>query len=145
MRISDWSSDVCSSDLSRLDLAEDAMTLADALVHDSAGQGGEAHWNEEAKALIAGLILYGVVHEDRERRTLATVRDYLTLAPKDFADLLARMQDSHGAGGLIARAANPHLGKPDRDAPGGFSSAQPPTHFPDRPPIAPHPPAPAFP
>src|SRR3546814_9155804 len=74
------------------------MTLADALVHDSAGQGGEAHWNEEAKALIAGLILYGVVHEDRERRTLATVRDYLTLAPKDFADLLARMQDSHGAG-----------------------------------------------
>src|SRR3546814_7549859 len=59
-----------------LDLAEDAMTLADALVHDSAGQGGEAHWNEEAKALIAGLILYGVVHEDRGRRTLATVRDY---------------------------------------------------------------------
>jgi type IV secretion system protein VirD4 len=58
------------------------MTLADALVHDSAGQGGEAHWNEEAKALIAGLILYGVVHEDRERRTLATVRDYLTLAPR---------------------------------------------------------------
>src|SRR3546814_4532124 len=52
-----------------LDLAEDAMTLAGALFHDSAGQGGEAHWNEEAKALIAGLILYGVVHEDRERRT----------------------------------------------------------------------------
>src|SRR3546814_3971311 len=87
MRISDWSSDVCSSDL--------AMTLADALVHDSAGQGGEAHWNEEAKALIAGLILYGVVHEDRERRTLATVRDYLTLAPKDFADLLARRSEEH--------------------------------------------------
>src|SRR3546814_3700120 len=57
-----------------LDLAEDAMTLADALVHDSAGQGGEAHWNEEAKALIAGLILYAVVHEDREHRTLATIR-----------------------------------------------------------------------
>src|SRR3546814_4441527 len=70
------------------------MTLADALVHDSAGQGGEAHWNEEAKALIAGLILYAVVHEDREHRTLATVRDYLTLAPKDFADLLVLMQDS---------------------------------------------------
>src|SRR3546814_19275915 len=109
------------------------MTLADALVHDSAGQGGEAHWNEEAKALIAGLILYGVVHEDRERRTLATVRDYLTLAPKDFADLLARMQDSHGAGGLIARAANRHLGKTDREAAGAFSSAQRPPHFLDSP------------
>src|SRR3546814_1069683 len=99
-----------------LDLAEDAMTLADALVHDSAGQGGEAHWNEEAKALIAGLILYGVVHADRERRTLATVRDYLTLAPKDFADLLARMQDSPGPGALKARAANRHPGQSEREA-----------------------------
>src|SRR3546814_15199612 len=99
------------------------MTLADARVHDSAGQGGEAHWNEEAKALIAGLILYGVVHEDSERRTLATVREYLTLAPKDFADLLARMQHSPGAGGLIARAANRHHGKSDREAAGVLSPA----------------------
>jgi hypothetical protein len=74
-----------------------------------------------------------VVHEDRERRTLATVRDYLTLAPKDFADLLARMQDSHGAGGLIARAANRHLGKSDREAAGVLSSAQRHTHFLDSP------------
>ena len=34
-----------------LDLAEDAALLADALVHDPPGHGGEAHWNEEAKAL----------------------------------------------------------------------------------------------
>jgi type IV secretion system protein VirD4 len=39
-----------------LDLAEDAALLADALVHDPPGQVGEAHWNEEAKALIGGLI-----------------------------------------------------------------------------------------
>src|SRR3546814_12217711 len=109
------------------------MTLADALVHDSAGQGGEAHWNEEAKALIAGLILYAVVHEDREHRTLATVRDYLTLAPKDFADLLVLMQDSRGAGGLIARAGNRHLGKSDREAAGVSSSAHHHTHFHDSP------------
>ena len=120
-------------DSESLDLAEDAMTLADALVHDSAGQGGEAHWNEEAKALIAGLILYAVVHEDREHRTLATVRDYLTLAPKDFANLLALMQDSRGAGGLIARAGNRHLGKSDREAAGVLSSAQRHTHFLDSP------------
>ena len=29
------------------DLAEDAQTIADALVHDAPGQSGEAHWNEE--------------------------------------------------------------------------------------------------
>ena len=37
-----------------LDLAEDVTVLADALVQDAPGQTGEAHWNEEAKALIAG-------------------------------------------------------------------------------------------
>ena len=120
-------------DPASLDLAEDAMTLAEALVHDPAGHGGDAHWNEEAKALIAGLILYAVVHEEREHRTLATVRDYLTLAPKAFADLLALMQDSRGAGGLIARAANRQLGKSDREAAGVLSSAQRHTHFLDSP------------
>ncbi|CAH0357344.1 Conjugal transfer protein TraG [Sphingobium sp. CECT 9361] len=120
-------------DPASLDLAEDAMTLADALVHDPAGQSGDAHWNEEAKALIAGLILYAVVHEDREHRTLATVREYLTLAPKGFADLLTLMQDSRGAGGLIARAANRQLGKSDREAAGVLSSAQRHTHFLDSP------------
>ncbi|WP_197707590.1 type IV secretory system conjugative DNA transfer family protein [Sphingobium sp. LB126] len=39
-----------------LDLADDAMTLADALVYDTPGEAGEAHWSEEAKELIAGLI-----------------------------------------------------------------------------------------
>src|SRR3546814_6191639 len=57
MRISDWSSDVCSSDL--------------------------ADWaNEEAKALIAGLILHIVCQEPAGTRTLATLRDRLTLAPQ---------------------------------------------------------------
>jgi type IV secretion system protein VirD4 len=45
-------------DPSSVDLAEDAATLADALVFDAPGEAGEAHWNEEAKALIAGVLLY---------------------------------------------------------------------------------------
>ena len=120
-------------DPASLDLAEDAKTLADALVHDAPGQSGEAHWNEEAKALIAGLILHTVVHEPADRRVLATVRDKLTLAPAGFAALLADMQDSAGAGGLIARAANRQLGKSDREAAGVLSSAQRHTHFLDSP------------
>jgi type IV secretion system protein VirD4 len=120
-------------DPASLDLAEDANTLADALVHDAPGQSGEAHWNEEAKALIAGLILHTVVHEPADRRVLATVRDKLTLAPAGFAALLAEMQDSAGAGGLIARAANRQLGKSDREAAGVLSSAQRHTHFLDSP------------
>lgn len=120
-------------DPASLDLAEDANTLADALVHDAPGQSGDAHWNEEAKALIAGLILHVVTTEPADRRTLATVRDYLTLAPAGFAALLAAMQDSAGAGGLVARAANRQLGKSDREAAGVLSSAQRHTHFLDSP------------
>ena len=120
-------------DPASLDLAEDANTLADALVHDAPGQSGDAHWNEEAKALIAGLILHVVCEESADRRTLATVRDYLTRAPGGFAALLAAMQDSAGAGGLVARAANRQLGKSDREAAGVLSSAQRHTHFLDSP------------
>ncbi|WP_222101835.1 type IV secretory system conjugative DNA transfer family protein, partial [Planococcus maritimus] len=71
------------------DLAEDAQTIADALVHDAPGQSGGAHWNEEAKARIAGVILHTVIHEAPARATLATVRDKLTRDPAAFAALLA--------------------------------------------------------
>lgn len=116
-----------------LDVAEDASTLADALVFDEPGMAGEAHWNEEAKALIAGLILHIAAQEPRERRNLATLRDYLTLAPEAFAALLKDMQASPEAAGLVARAANRHLGKSDREAAGVLSAAQRHTHFLDSP------------
>ncbi|PIO96388.1 type IV secretory system conjugative DNA transfer family protein [Pleomorphomonas carboxyditropha] len=116
-----------------LDVAEDAATLADALVFDEPGMAGEAHWNEEAKALIAGLILHVVATEPLGRRHLATLREYLTLAPKAFAALLEAMQASTAANGLVARAANRHLGKSDREAAGVLSAAQRHTHFLDSP------------
>ncbi len=111
------------------DLAEDAALLADALVYDPPGQAGEAHWNEEAKALIAGVILYVVCHEEPDRRNLTAVRDLLTAAPDNFAAMLAIMQKSKCAGGLVARAANRHAGKTGREAAGVLSSAQRHTHF----------------
>ena len=113
-----------------LDVADDCMTLADALVHDAHNQQTEAHWNEEAKALIAGLLMHVVASEPAATRTLATLRDHLTLAPAAFGALLERMQ---AAGGLVARAANRQLGKSDREAAGVLSSAQRHTHFLDSP------------
>ena len=52
---------------------------------------------------------------------------------RDFETLLADMQASTAAGGLVARAANRHLGKTDREATGVLSSAQRHTHFLDSP------------
>ncbi|KQR29886.1 conjugal transfer protein TraG [Rhizobium sp. Leaf155] len=120
-------------DANDLDIAEHAGTLADALVYDEPGSSGDAHWNEEARALIAGLIMMVVASEPPHRRHPATLRDYLTRAPKAFADLLTRMQESTSCDGLIARAANRHLGKSDREASGVLSSAQRHTHFLDSP------------
>ena len=118
------------------DLGEDATTLADALVMDPPGQVQDAHWNEEAKAILSGLIMFCVAHEERERRNLATVREYLTLSPDRFRALLELMQDSDAAHGLIARAANRFLGKADREAASVLSSAQRHTHFLNSPRIA---------
>lgn len=120
-------------DPASLDVAEDAATLADALVYDAPGEAGEAHWNDEAKALISGVLLYIVSEETPERRTLATLREYLTSAPDAFFSLLEKMQASKAAGGLAARAANRHLGKSDREATGVVSAAQRHTHFLDSP------------
>ena len=116
-----------------LDLGEDAATLADALVMDPAGQVSEPHWNEEAKALLTGLILFCACHEEAERRTLASVREYLTLPQEKFRELLGLMQESREAHGLIARAANRFLGKADREAASVMSNAQRHTHFLDSP------------
>lgn len=112
-----------------LDLAEDAALLADALVYDPPGQAGDAHWNEEAKALIAGVILHVVCHEGAGARNLPTLRRLLTSSPADFAALLADMSRSAAAGSLVARAANRHLAKSEREAAGVLSTAQRHTHF----------------
>lgn len=111
------------------DLAEDAALIAEALVYDPPEHISEAHWNEEAKALIAGLILRVVTHPPPDGPTLAAVRDLLTTAPERFAATLKAMQASPAADGLVARAANRHLGKADREAAGVLSAAQRHTHF----------------
>jgi len=122
-----------SLDPDSLDVAEEAASLAEALVYDPPGQAGEAHWNEEAKALIAGIILYIAAVEPQHRRTLSTLREHLTTAPDSFTALLVRMQGTGAAGGLVARAANRHRGKDDREAAGVLSAAQRHTHFLDSP------------
>ncbi|MQY45321.1 TraM recognition domain-containing protein [Rhizobiales bacterium RZME27] len=118
---------------SGLDVAEDVGMLADALVVDDPGMSGDAHWNEEAKALIAGLLLHIIAAEPPSERHLGTLRRHLTLAPQAFAGLLADMQVMPDCNGLVARAANRHFGKSDREASGVLSAAQRHTHFLDSP------------
>ena len=77
-----------------------------------------------------------VCSEPLERRTLNRVRDLLTPAAGAVRSPAGGLSGSLGAGGLVARAANRHLGKNDREAAGVLSSAQRHTPFLDSPRMA---------
>lgn len=125
------------------DWLECASLLADMLVLPPQGRGGEeVFWNEEAKGLLTGLILYVATSEldealrPTERRTLARVRELLTLPRADFKRLMQAMEASPLCGGLVRRAASRYLQKEDRERSGVVSTAQSHTHFLDSPRMA---------
>lgn len=115
------------------DLIDDASLLADALVMSQGGDPKESHWENEAKALLAGLILYVACIETPQRRNLLRVRDLLTTGPEAFDALLDVMSECTEANGLIARAAFRLRQKAERERSGVVSTAQVHTHFLDSP------------
>jgi len=118
------------------DAAEEAAAIADALVFDPPFQSGDAHWNEEARALIAGVILHVAASEPPPTRTLARVRAYLTGRADELLALSEDMAMSKAAGGLVARAANRQRSKSERERSSVLSTAQRHTHFLDSPRMA---------
>src|SRR5258708_5603796 len=123
-------------DTKRDDAVDDASLLAEMLVLTE-GRGAlypdQAFWNDEARALLTGLILHAAASTDPTKRTLIHVRELLTLPPDGFANLLRDMQASQAAQHLVARAATRHLQKADRERSGVVSTAQSHTHFLDSP------------
>src|SRR5699024_2783821 len=110
------------------DAMDDANMIANTLVIPE--NVSDPHWNKEAHALLAGLILYVCQNYSRDQRTLTQVRHLLTLHPNEFEALLDEML---AGGGLIRRAAARLLQKSDRERSGVISSAQSHTHFLDSP------------
>ncbi len=108
---------------------DEARMLADMIVLPE-GQGGEQlFWNEEARAVLTGLILHVAANAAPELRTLSHVRTLLTLPPDSFAELLKDMQESPAVFGLVSRSAARILQKADRERSGVISTAQSHTHF----------------
>ena len=119
------------------DAVDDARMLADMIVLPRDREGEEAFWNEEARGLLTGLILHAAAKPELEHRTLAHVRQNLTLAPALFLSLLQEgMLASAAAGGLVARAAARLLQKSENERSGVVSTAQSHTHFLDSPRMA---------
>lgn len=126
-----------SIDLTSDDYVEDVQSLAEALVFDSSPYAeSESHWNEEAKALLSGVVLHILDAEPTYRKNLLTLREIITLPSQQFSELLLTMQDSESCNGLIARCANRFLSKNDKEASAVLSTLQRHTHFLDSPRMA---------
>ena len=108
---------------------DEARTLADMIVLPEGQAGEQLFWNEEARAVLTGLILHVAANAAPELRTLSHVRTLLTLPPESFAELLKDMRESPAVHGLVSRSAARILQKAERERSGVISTAQSHTHF----------------
>jgi type IV secretion system protein VirD4 len=119
------------------DAVDDAMRLAELLVIESRHETADStFWQEECKALLAGLILHVASTESVTRRNLAVVWEYLSLPPRELTKLWNAMLKSTAADGAVARAAARVRQKADRVQSGILAQAQSHTHFLESPRLA---------
>ena len=110
------------------DASDDAALLAEMLVVEGDdGGGANRFWTDEAKALLAGLVLHVARTEAGRRRSLLTVREHLTAAPDDFEAVLHAMAGSSDP--VVRRTANRVHQKHERERSAVVSTAQSHTHF----------------
>lgn len=117
-------------------VSESAM-LADCLVIVDAKGSDGAHFDESAKTLLQGLMLYVVGQDDPAKRNLGELRRMITTGEEEFDATLAMMAaDDAYAFGIPARAANTLMGMADRERGSVLSTARRHTAFLDDPRIA---------
>src|ERR1700722_13708763 len=116
-------------DACRADAIDDARALADMLVVPDGRDAKEAFWDEEARAVLTGLILHAASDSDPAERTLTAVHRLLSRGPRAFTALLKVRASSRAAGGAVARAAAQVAQKGPRERAAVLSTAQSHTHF----------------
>jgi type IV secretion system protein VirD4 len=116
-------------DPTRAEAIDDARALADMLVVPDGRDAKEQFWDEEARALLVGLILHAAADSDPAARTLTGVHRMLTLGARPFTAVLRDMAASTAAGGAVARSAAQLAQKGPRERAAVLSTAQSHTHF----------------
>lgn len=87
------------------DIWDDARHMAELLITDTFGK--DEFWNNSARNLLTGLILFIHQLDDEEKHTLSYLRTLLTQDQEDFELTLAEMVNSENT--IAARAANVFL------------------------------------
>lgn len=114
-------------------ISENAMILADAIVPQRANS-LEPFWDEEAKALLMGLILHVALADEEEgNRNLGRVRDIICMSTKDFLDVMTDMTESSNP--IVVSTGERTLSKEAKLRSNILSSLQSHTHFLDSPAI----------
>lgn len=107
------------------DAPEDADLVAEMIAEaDGAMTAASSHFEESARALLRGFILYIAETAAPEDRHLGEVRRCLTLAEDPFFELLDEMSRSPVAYGSAARTANTLLSMADKERSGVLSTAR---------------------
>jgi len=84
------------------DAWEDARTLAELLI--ASNSNGDEFWQNEARNLLSGVILYVHTSKPKDERNIATVRHLLTQGKEETEELLAEMGMSKET--LVQRASD---------------------------------------
>lgn len=113
------------------DISENAMMLADSIVIPSS-EGKDRFWDEEAKALLMGLLLYVALDKlEQPYRTLGRVRDIIVMGHDALDDVLAQMGTNPNT--IVSSTAARTITKEKELRASVMASLQSHTHFLDSP------------
>lgn len=122
-------------DIKSPDCVSQAAALADLIVVPD-DKGGSNHFDDSAKNLLQGLILFAAADEDKSQRNMDLVRQMITLPEEQFLALMHAGSTSPDGFGIIARCCAKIAGTPDKERGSIISTAQRHTSFMDDPRIA---------
>ena len=114
------------------DISENAMILADAIVAPREHASADPFWDDEAKALLMGILLFvALAAEEDGRRNLGRVRDIIVSDDDTLKTILSRMYESSNP--VVKSTAARTAAKDPKLRSNVFTSLQAHTHFLDSP------------
>ncbi len=110
-------------------LADDARALADAII--IGGSQTETHWDDSAKIVLAGLLIYVAIHPQENRRDLMRLCDILMLPwetananAESLSGILTRMTTMDDPSTLANSVGWQYIGMPEKERESIFSAAR---------------------
>ena len=86
------------------ELTDDIEVIAEMVVPLSSG--GDSHWDDRARSMIAGLLLHMMTSQEKENRSFFKLYEWLRLPQVDWMMLIQDMQRSEALYGVVRAQGN---------------------------------------